>query len=112
MTDRTTSAPAPEKIALTQVRVFDGRQLGEPGTVVIDGAVIGTWCYHIYHACRPDDETASQEKPTTPSIGTLGCWPRRSRRRPRVVPRGYALHLRQLAFVGECVLWGRQSAAS
>ena len=42
MTDRTTSAPAPEKIALTQVRVFDGRQLGEPGTVVIDGAVIGT----------------------------------------------------------------------
>ena len=25
---------------------------------------------------------------------------------------GYALHLRQLAFVGECVLWGRQSAAS
>ncbi len=41
MTDRQTSAPALAKIALTQVRVFDGRQLGEPGTVVIDGAVIG-----------------------------------------------------------------------
>jgi hypothetical protein len=25
---------------------------------------------------------------------------------------GHALHLRQLAFVGECELWGRQSAAS
>ncbi len=25
---------------------------------------------------------------------------------------GYALHLRQLAFIGECALWGRQSAAS
>jgi pimeloyl-ACP methyl ester carboxylesterase len=25
---------------------------------------------------------------------------------------GYALHLRQLAFIGECELWGRQSAAS
>jgi pimeloyl-ACP methyl ester carboxylesterase len=25
---------------------------------------------------------------------------------------GHALHLRQLAFVGECALWGRQSAAS
>ena len=25
---------------------------------------------------------------------------------------GYALHLRQLAFVGECALWGQQSAAT
>jgi hypothetical protein len=24
---------------------------------------------------------------------------------------GHALHLRQLAFAGECELWGRQSAA-
>ncbi|WP_297621614.1 amidohydrolase family protein [Nocardia sp.] len=30
------------KIALTGVRVFDGHQVGEPTTVVIDGAVIGT----------------------------------------------------------------------
>ena len=30
------------KVALTNVRVFDGRQLQPPGTVVIDGARIGT----------------------------------------------------------------------
>ncbi|MET9487474.1 amidohydrolase family protein [Nocardia sp. NPDC006630] len=33
---------AGSKIALTGVRVFDGRELGEPATVVIDGDVIGT----------------------------------------------------------------------
>ncbi|GJF33434.1 amidohydrolase [Kitasatospora sp. NE20-6] len=32
----------PDRIALTDVRVFDGRRLSEPRTVVIDGAVIGT----------------------------------------------------------------------
>ena len=37
-----TGAPAPEKIALAQVRVFDGHRVREPGTVVIDGTVIGT----------------------------------------------------------------------
>jgi imidazolonepropionase-like amidohydrolase len=30
------------KTALTNVRVFDGRRLTDPGTVVIDGSVIGT----------------------------------------------------------------------
>ncbi|WP_327154043.1 amidohydrolase family protein [Streptomyces tubercidicus] len=33
---------APGKTALNGVRVFDGRQLSEPRTVVIDGGVIGT----------------------------------------------------------------------
>lgn len=32
----------PRRTALTGVRVFDGRELSEPRTVVIDGAVIGT----------------------------------------------------------------------
>ncbi|MGY0499260.1 amidohydrolase family protein [Nocardia sp. FBN12] len=31
-----------KRIALTDVRVFDGRRLSEPRTVIIDGAVIGT----------------------------------------------------------------------
>jgi hypothetical protein len=30
------------KTALVNVRVFDGHRLTDPGTVVIDGAVIGT----------------------------------------------------------------------
>lgn len=30
------------KIALSNIRVFDGREIGEPTTVVIDGSVIGT----------------------------------------------------------------------
>jgi imidazolonepropionase-like amidohydrolase len=30
-----------EKIALINVRVFDGRELREPGTVVIDGGIVG-----------------------------------------------------------------------
>jgi imidazolonepropionase-like amidohydrolase len=30
-----------EKIALINVRVFDGRELHEPGTVVIDGGIVG-----------------------------------------------------------------------
>ena len=30
------------KTALTNVRVFDGRELRAPGTVVIDGGLIGT----------------------------------------------------------------------
>ena len=29
------------KIALTNVRVFDGERMGEPGTVIIDGTRIG-----------------------------------------------------------------------
>lgn len=40
---RTSSASTPTtKTALTGVRVFDGHQLSEPRTVVIDGAVLGT----------------------------------------------------------------------
>ena len=38
----TWSASAPTRTALTGVRVFDGRQLSEPSTVVIDGPILGT----------------------------------------------------------------------
>jgi imidazolonepropionase-like amidohydrolase len=41
--------PHPSRTALRNVRVFDGQRLGEPGTVVIDGAVIG------------DDSTGARE---------------------------------------------------
>ncbi|MEU6408121.1 amidohydrolase family protein [Microbispora sp. NPDC046933] len=34
--------PSSEKVAITNVRVFDGRRLSEPVTVVIDGPLIGT----------------------------------------------------------------------
>jgi imidazolonepropionase-like amidohydrolase len=33
--------PAPVKIALRNVRVFDGSKIGDPDTVIIDGAIIG-----------------------------------------------------------------------
>jgi hypothetical protein len=45
MTTQPGSAPDPAaggKTVLNNVRVFDGRQLTRPQTVVIDGAVIGT----------------------------------------------------------------------
>ncbi|WP_405014674.1 amidohydrolase family protein [Kitasatospora sp. NBC_01539] len=40
MTQHTRTART--RTVLTRVRVFDGRRIGEPGTVVIDGGVIGT----------------------------------------------------------------------
>lgn len=41
MTDPVSTEPGPARTALLDVRVFDGRRLTEPRTVVIDGAVIG-----------------------------------------------------------------------
>lgn len=38
----TTPPARPVKTALTNVRVFDGRTLLPPATVVIDGATLGT----------------------------------------------------------------------
>jgi imidazolonepropionase-like amidohydrolase len=39
--DRPSESPAPVKIAIDNVRVFDGHDIGPVTTVVIDGAVIG-----------------------------------------------------------------------
>ncbi len=36
------AAETPSRTAVTNVRIFDGHRVGEPVTVVIDGAVIGT----------------------------------------------------------------------
>lgn len=42
MTPATPDTSEHHKIALTNVRVFDGQRLGDPSTVVIDGALIGS----------------------------------------------------------------------
>ena len=33
--------PEPNSVALTDVRVFDGKEMREPGTLVMDGELIG-----------------------------------------------------------------------